>query len=239
MTIPTDVAGCKLWLRADSLSLNHNDPVGTWNDESGNNFNAVQTNGTYQPTYIANFVNGLPAVYNTGLTTVRKGMLLTGMNVTSGSKTFFFVCQPISVAAYEYLFDTEVGRLIITSITETAAKVGWYDGSWHSVASSSSNFQILCYVLTSGGNGEIFRANSSIGTAAYTAKAIGSAVGLMQSYDEFGAYFAGIVAEAIAYDSALGSADRTSIYDYLYNKYYVAPPVSQTNSRKNLLGVGL
>ncbi|GAI04875.1 unnamed protein product, partial [marine sediment metagenome] len=50
-----------LWLRADDLSYSDNDPVSTWTDTSGNNYDATQA-GTNRPFYKDNIVNGKPIV---------------------------------------------------------------------------------------------------------------------------------------------------------------------------------
>ncbi len=60
--LPTDVAGLKLWVKADSLALNDGDPVGTWADQSGNGNDLVQATAAKKPTYKANILNGLPVV---------------------------------------------------------------------------------------------------------------------------------------------------------------------------------
>jgi len=59
---PTDISGLKLWLKADALSLNDGDAVGTWTDSSGNGFDFLQSTAGSKPTYKANIQNGLPIV---------------------------------------------------------------------------------------------------------------------------------------------------------------------------------
>lgn len=63
---PTDVAGLVLWLKADSLSLNDNDPVSTWTDSSGSGNNATGSL-TARPLYKTNVVNSLPVVRFDGI----------------------------------------------------------------------------------------------------------------------------------------------------------------------------
>lgn len=52
----------RAWWKADSLALANNDPVGTWNDVSGNNFKLVQATAGRKPLFKTNVVNGKPAV---------------------------------------------------------------------------------------------------------------------------------------------------------------------------------
>lgn len=65
---PNDITGLELWLKADSLSLNNNDPVTSWSDSStaGNNFS--QTNPNDQPSFKASVssLNSKPAVHFDG-----------------------------------------------------------------------------------------------------------------------------------------------------------------------------
>ena len=67
--LPTDIAGLKLWLRADTLALSNNDPVATWNDESGQGNHATQGTGGNQPVYLTNQQNSLPGVSFTAAST--------------------------------------------------------------------------------------------------------------------------------------------------------------------------
>lgn len=53
-----------LWLRGDAgtSTTTNNDPVSAWNDQSGNNNHATQSNAARQPLFIANAVNNRPAI---------------------------------------------------------------------------------------------------------------------------------------------------------------------------------
>src|SRR4051812_19518760 len=59
---PTDISGLKLWLKADSLSLNDGDAVTTWTDSSGNSNTASQGTAANKPTYKTAVLNALPVV---------------------------------------------------------------------------------------------------------------------------------------------------------------------------------
>lgn len=59
---PTDMAALKLWLKADSLSLNDADPVTTWADSSGLGNDVGQATAALKPLYKVNIVNGKPVV---------------------------------------------------------------------------------------------------------------------------------------------------------------------------------
>ncbi len=87
------VASNGLWLRADNLSLNNNDPVVTWNDASGNTNNATAA-ATEQPLFISSSAfNNMPAIRfdgNNDIMTVADAAILDG----STGLTYFAVLRP-------------------------------------------------------------------------------------------------------------------------------------------------
>jgi len=61
---PSLAASLKTWFAADAITgLANGAAVATWADISGNNDNATQPNASQRPTYLANALNGLPAVH--------------------------------------------------------------------------------------------------------------------------------------------------------------------------------
>lgn len=59
-----------LWLKADALTLNNNDPVSAWADSSASGNSATQATGSRQPTYKSTGVNARPAVLFDGTSDV-------------------------------------------------------------------------------------------------------------------------------------------------------------------------
>jgi hypothetical protein len=71
---PTDLSGLKLWLDANDLDTlwqdssqttavsANNDPVGAWEDKSGNNHDVSQATSGKRPTYKTGIQNGLPII---------------------------------------------------------------------------------------------------------------------------------------------------------------------------------
>ncbi len=62
------VGGARLWLKADDLALDHDDPVATWADASGLGYDAEQGTSASRPLLKAGVLNGLPAVRFDGVT---------------------------------------------------------------------------------------------------------------------------------------------------------------------------
>jgi hypothetical protein len=61
--VPTDIAGCQLWLDAsDASTISIGTGVSQWDDKSGNARHATQGTGASQPSYILSEYNGLNTV---------------------------------------------------------------------------------------------------------------------------------------------------------------------------------
>ena len=99
------------------------------------------------------------------------------------SHSLFLLVNPrLSGTTLDYYIDFGTGtsnRLVFVQSGSVADRVGWYDGSWHNIALSTSGWQILEWHLPEGSNGEVLRNGTSLGTAAYTAHPLGGTVGMM------------------------------------------------------------
>jgi hypothetical protein len=61
--VPTDIAGCVLWLRSDlGITKDGSDRVSQWNDQSGQSNHATQSTDAKKPVWIANQLNGHPSI---------------------------------------------------------------------------------------------------------------------------------------------------------------------------------
>lgn len=94
---PTDLASLKRWLDASQLSLSNNDPVSTWDDQSGQANDVTQT-GSARPTFQTNITNGLPGVYFSAAST----QSMSGSAVSTGTAvTWWIVFQPDTISAID------------------------------------------------------------------------------------------------------------------------------------------
>jgi hypothetical protein len=223
--VPTDIAGCLCWLDFSDTDTMFTDAGSTKvssdgnlvyqiNDKSGNGKNAVQTTEARRWAYYANIKNSLSVIRRS---TSTAGYLLTGLTSTSGSYTFFFAVDRVTGA--NWIFDTKTGRFVLA--TANSSKYSWNDGSWHDIASTTTGWQSIVYHFASGGNGTIYKNGSSLGYDAYTAKNIGSAVGLFSDYGGSANSFIGDAGEFILYDTALSDTDRGTVETYLNNKWAI------------------
>jgi hypothetical protein len=61
--VPTDIAGCEVWLRSDlGLTFNSGN-VSTWKDQSGQGHDCSQGTSTRQPAYNVSPINGIPTLF--------------------------------------------------------------------------------------------------------------------------------------------------------------------------------
>jgi hypothetical protein len=208
--------GLRLWLKADAITgVADGAAVTTWPDSSNDAIVVTQGTAANKPLYRATGgPNSRPAVDFDGSNDFFD---LSTLSVTSGSKSFFIVGNPTDTSGTgQYFFDTSTGRIIIAHCAATGAfnQVGWYDGTWRAIAAATTGNQFLEWVLTSGGNGEVWRNGSSLGTAAYSAKAIGGTTTIGQ-----GNYYKGKISELLIYDTALSAGNRQLVESYISQKY--------------------
>lgn len=217
---PTSLPGYLFWLEADDLGLNEADLVASWSSEQGAVVAAQATSGN-RPTFAAARKNGLAVVRAPG---VDDYMLFSNLSASSGSFTLIAALSNATTPNSKYLLDSQTGRLIFAAGSGTpASSVAWLDsgGTWRDIAASTSGWQILSWVLTSGGNGEIFRNGTSLGTAAYTATALGGAIALFGAFNAGGAFLDCDLGEIMMFSSALSSAHRVAMETYLNLKWAV------------------
>lgn len=89
-----------IWYDASKLNLNNGDLVEVWPDLSGNYNFAIQSNNTNKPTFIANAINNLPAVYFSD----QKFMLFDGSPLVNSDYTVLAVTKRRSTGSTLYLF---------------------------------------------------------------------------------------------------------------------------------------
>lgn len=91
---PTSLSGLALWLDssdASSVTLDGSNNVSQWADKSGNARHAAQADTNLRPTYLANGINGLPALRGDGVDDMMSWPIFT-----SGTNHNFYI-----VAAFD------------------------------------------------------------------------------------------------------------------------------------------
>lgn len=211
-----------LWLDASQLTgLSDGAAIATWTDASGNGRNATQASATKRPLYKTGIIGGKPVVRFDS-----DDFLSLSVSLASGSWSFFAVHSGPAIGSNgRYLLDAQTGRLIIAVRQATTANdpdIGWFDGNSRDIAVGTTGWQINDWILASGGNGTVYRNGTSLGSAAYTAQAIGGAVAIGGRYDGTSGAINCDIAEIIIYASALNTANRQAVDAYLSAKYGIS-----------------
>lgn len=207
---PTDLSGCKLWLRADGVTgASDLDPLSTWEDESGENKDATVPGGNSPPAYRTGILNGRPVVKFGGT-----DCTLRCLPALSGSYTVYLVAKADVLSGYTLLgaTDTNGSAFGFDAFSNhfyfagsfTILGINWKDTSWH----------IYTFKVASG-TGTIYR-ESDVFSGSTDAAFANLNLGASPSA---GVYSEVSIAEIIAYESAHGDSDRSKVKGYLAAKY--------------------
>lgn len=243
-----------VWLRADQGTSSTTDllPVNEWQDISGNSLHAQQTEGSLQPLFIANAINGMPAIWFDGSDDFLSIADVDALDNTHGV-TLFAVTRPENPdgqprgiiskrtssgneeAYYLFVYDNnriyfnaEGNRInssnnLVTDQPQVFSTV--FDGSL-----SNPRSRIFHNGVQSGsGNGP-----TSIGN--YTSDLH---IGILNP--DYGRGFRGDIAEIIVYRSSLNAAQRSIIEAYLGNRYNISlgnANFSSTTHKYDFTGIG-
>lgn len=209
---PMDIPGLRLWLKADSLVLNNNDPVSTWADSSGNGNDATQATGINQPLYITNVVNGNPIVRFDGSNDYMDTPALT----CARPNTVIICASQTSKTTTGTFHDTYTGARQYSRLTTS----GFFDSNTTDSTDHSGAFHVFSAWRDSGTTVTIYVDQSQTGTGTPGGGWDGTSGAIIGTFGVGGGdQLNGDIAEVICYNSALSSADRLSVEGYLKTKY--------------------
>lgn len=202
------ISGVKLWLKADALSLNDGDAVGSWTDSSGNSNTATQGTAANKPTFKTNILNSLPVVR---------------FDATNDALTSpLSLANPFTIfAVYSYRGATSGFHRGISGGNNWL--VGPYSGNHKQYSGAFITGPAVvqnAFVQTTSRQTNVlseFRVNrTAIGSNGST-----TAIGVVNlgAAGAFSEPLDGDVAELICFDVALSDADRTTVEGYLRGKY--------------------
>ncbi|MEI6852996.1 MAG: PKD domain-containing protein, partial [Bacteroidota bacterium] len=232
---PLSANGLTLWLRADAgVSLSGNKVTG-WNDGSGNNYHAQQSNVNLQPSLITDvpLLNHKPAINFDGINDLLNGVTIP--NLQNSSLSIFVVAKG------EAQGGVVAGIFDINSYSN-GFSFGRYTYSGHGTLSIWNNNSLVetptGSLPSSGFNYKMLAGIKNFGTMTdlliNTVTQISSPnIGLNDvftngNYDIGYAtgldYFKGNIAEVVLFNTSLANPERKSIENYLSYKY--APPVN-------------
>jgi hypothetical protein len=189
------------WYSADTLNLNDNDLVTTWDDRGP--LGLTLTGSTLKPTFKTNQINGYPAVRFAD-----KFVELASRRAQNPC-TYFMVCNFISNINHAFLLNATGDNFMWLQYGST-----WYVGNSAAatVAQDNGVYHNWCATLDSGHVHRYFDGSDQGGQ---------DIVGAFQwSGIGFDQYSRNVdVAEFIVYDRVLNSTQRLSIDTYLRSKY--------------------
>jgi hypothetical protein len=227
-SIPT--SGLRVWLEANIGVTSSNNYVSTWADQSGNGYNATQTSSSYQPTVIANTLNGLPIIQFTAsvdqwlnlanfMSGATAGEVFVVLKATSATPSAPRGLWRLGASGGEYPnTDGNVyecfGSTAQTNVGRPASGVGQF--SLYNVSAQSGQFVARIDGVT------LF--SSATNTVTFSGS---PAVGNNGTYG-----FDGQIAEVIIYNRVVTAAERLTVGQYLQGKYNlpgIVVPANPTN----------
>ncbi len=246
-----------LWLKSDyavTVASGSNN-VTAWTDMSGNNFDFIQSNASYQPTYLSMAINNKYAVsFNSSNFQALEGYS-TNIDFSSGVSAFV-VAKPNSVSLTNQSF-FDFGNFNVNDIafgllgTNPAIHIfqGTTDkyitgtnavnaGQWQLFETlQGSNLANIFINSLIQGNGTLTNSASGI---TRSANGVGGAPNGSSVGDN---YFNGQIAEILVYNANLSLEDQGAIEAYLMNKYQLftqapsAPTFSIANTSLNQVSI--
>lgn len=227
--VPTDIAGCQMWVRSD-LGLTFNgSAVTAWADQSGNGRDLSQGTAANQPGYTAASINNLPSINFDGsndvlftssafsLGTYTVLLVTTGQDGTNG---WFWTREPASHVVSDTLYGTTGSTMYSTRAGNTS---GWdLTTSWGQWGATTA--KLLVTQMDGTHAGHFTRLN---GVTQTPSSGAGVDPGTLSTTDMFtlGARSDAVlpskikVAEVIVYDHALDAADLARVEQYLRRRY--------------------
>lgn len=220
--IPRD--GLIQWLRASNITTSGSN-VTTWNDVSGSLNDA--SNGSNQPTLVANAVNGLPAVNFSGSQFLQAP---AGFSTFTSGLTAMLVGKPASVSAGARLFDYGNGatsdNIIMNLPSSTGLTFSTYNSSTGSSATASSgvtlgSFQLLEALYNGSNTANLFVNGASLGSSSsmQTLQNLVRITNYIGQDNSGGNRYNGQIAEMLLWNRQLTPAERAAVEGYLLSKY--------------------
>ena len=218
MTLP-NISGLVAHFDANNITLDHDDLIAQWDDESGNDYHLTQSNNSLKPSFKKNVQNGLPGVYFSS-------------NGHMGTPTWTTISQPFSA----FLVHSSIspsngvswdvngsgGRSFIARDRTNGTWRIWNSSDFTNSSSVGITTDILListrwsntsnqgYIRFNKGN----EANGTTGN-----NGIGSI--RIAADNGGGRELTGYYCEIILYDRALTTQEIEDVEDYLWEKWFV------------------
>ena len=219
------------WLRSDAYVTYSGSNVSAWMDQSGQGYNATQSNSANQPSLVTGAINGLPTISFNGSSSFMQ--FPTGFNNFAQGLSIFLVVKPAATTALSQILNLGTGssndyNLGIEINSSTEAEYFVYTGAGSGMTSVSYGSAItataqLIEVIQTGTSATILTDGANPVTNASMNSIPEPTTGRTNSYlgqaSGGGNFFNGEIAEVIIFNTALTTAQRQSIENYLISKF--------------------
>ena len=228
--------GLKLWLKADSLpSLATGAAVARWEDQSGSENHATQTNSSLCPTFVASAsgLNGKPAVRFTGGTKyltipdadslhLKQVSIVAIAKRGSGTGDAFLLRKGDGTDGYSLMMDN---MSTVRSRINTASELGTL------AVSEQNKFNVLMATFDQSLNRVYINGTLAANPYAQALEVRDYTADLTVGAATSGSALDGEIAELLVYNHALGEEERRGVLDYAYAKYQVGAVATLTKPR--------
>ena len=233
----TTVQPSTWWAADNAANTTSGATVSALNDLTGNGNNATNGTATQQPTLITNAINGKPALRFDGVDDSLASP--TGAATGNAAHTLFAVTRyggtTSGFAGGAVLYSGTAGgnqNSTVGVISDGRLWVGGfgqdnvrpYSNAAPDPASNlgTASFHVIEKLYNSGNFQGFLDKNQVINATGATYNLGNTETGVGRQYDT-GTYYGGDIAEVVIFNSALSTADRQTVENYLASKYAVAP----------------
>lgn len=233
MTIsPGSISGLTLWLEADAIvGLNDGDDLTTWEDQSPDNNDAVQTDVADKPSYQTNELNSLPIVRFLSTRYLEVDSVAAQFSGIDHPKTFIILLKNGFVGAnMNYFTLGKVGAPQFfkfghaSDLTyQSRSRDDTNNGRNHNAGTIDGNWNIATFRCDNASNIRVNGSdqgsdNVTAGTCTFDGARIASRV------SSEGDYWEGDIAAILMYDSLLSDLEVQRLEWYLAEKYAISGP---------------
>lgn len=240
LTTAVTRSGLITWLKTDNgVTLSGSD-VSHWQDMSGANINAAQTNSSYRPEFATNAANGFPVLRFDGSSKFLN-LNAVSSNLSPGA-SLFIVAKPVAVAANARLIELGNGasnnNIYLSQPNNTDLSLYVYNNSSPSSVTGSgaitlNQFQVLSALHNGSGTATLLTDSNQTGQGS-----ISNINNVTRSSNFIGTdagntlFFEGDIAEIMLYNRQLSSLERYQVESYLSGKYGITvnPPLITPSS---------
>lgn len=238
---PSWVSGLQLWLDASdpatlfqssggAAAVSDGDPIGQWQDKSGNSRHFVQASGTSKPALKTSIKNGRNVVRLDGVNDFLDGGDI--LDFGTGPFTLFFVIRnnattDVPVFVKDTGNGTDLGIFIAINVAATNDGIYYFNGSSATTfgygGSTVGWLQPSVIRTGTGSNGVTCYANGTLSATITDSRNLSNSRSIRLGQYATGSYgkYSGDFAEILVWNVALDSGQRQTIEAYLQTKWGV------------------